>query len=60
MPVLHIYGKCKSMTNNDKAIKLLDIYIYCLHQIRRKYIEQDHFGPFRDWIIFFLHKWPIC
>ena len=36
------------MANTDKAIKLLDIYMYCLNQVKKKSIEQDHFGPFRD------------
>ena len=26
------YGNFKGMTNNDKAIKLLDIYMYCQAQ----------------------------
>ena len=47
------YGKFKGMPNNDKAIKLLGIYMYCLNQVKRKYIEQDHSGPFR-YLIFFL------
>ena len=46
------YGKFNGVTNNDKAIKLLDIYMYCLNQVKRKYIEQDHFGLFRDLIKF--------
>ena len=28
----------KDMTNNDTIIKLLDIYMYCLNQDKRKYI----------------------
>ena len=46
------YGKFKGMTNNDKAKSLLDIYMYCLNHVKRKYIEQDHFGPFQDFYKF--------
>ena len=29
--IMIFYGKFKGMTNNDKAIQLLDIYMYCLN-----------------------------
>ena len=48
--IMIFYGKIKGKTSNDKAIQLLDIYMYCLNQVKRKYIEQDHLVHSGIWL----------
>ena len=47
------YGKFKVMTHSDKAIKLLDIYIKCLNQVKKSFWSISGFD--KNFKIFYIN-----